>query len=220
MKINNRCIQAILYTTLCCTGGSACAGLFRWVDDNGNVHYSDSVPPSASQGGHAELSHTGITLKQVPAAKSAEQAAEEDWLDDLEAKRRKSKERQQREDNQLLSSYSDVDQFDKSHATRIAMIQDGRKQLELLREKLKEELVKLQTQLETVQGKDRERVQGFITDKQKSAEEYDLAIRQNLTEEKDMQLEFEKQRTRFLDLLEKKKAEQEQAKKTANTPSS
>ena len=49
-------------------------------------------------------------------------------------------------------------------------------------------------------------MQGFIDTKLKSVGEYEMAIQQSLAEEKNAELAFQKQRSRFLELLEKKKA--------------
>ncbi|HPY41877.1 MAG TPA: hypothetical protein PLM98_15240, partial [Thiolinea sp.] len=162
--------------------------------------------PTASQGGHAELNALGMTIKDVPAAKSNKQAAEDDWLQDLEGKRLKFKERQQQEDRELLSTFSDVKQLDSSHETRMKMLLDSRKQMEALRDKLKVEITELKAALENAKGAEQKRVQGFIDAKLKSASDYDMAIQQNLAEEKSAELAFQKQRSRFIELLDKKKA--------------
>ena len=216
MKITNRRIPGFILLAIFYGAASvpAQAGpLFRWYDDKGDVHYSDSVPPSASQSGHAELDKSGVTLKKVPAAKTDEQVKEERWLEDLETKRRKSRDKQMQEDNQLLTSYSDIEQFDSAHIARIGMVRDSRKQLELLREKLVTEISKLQDQYNSSDNaQHKERLQGFLESKRKSLADYDEAISQNREEEHSMELAYEKLRVRFLDLLKRKKEEAEAEK--------
>lgn len=41
------------------------AKTYRWVDSNGVVHYSESIPPSQAKFGHEELKKDGSTIKQV-----------------------------------------------------------------------------------------------------------------------------------------------------------
>ena len=86
------------------------------------------------------------------------------------------------------------------------MLKDSRKQMEILRDKLKIEITELKAALANAKGAEQKRVQGFIDTKLKSVGEYEMAIQQSLAEEKNAELAFQKQRSRFLELLEKKKA--------------
>ncbi len=184
---------------------NAFALAFRWVDETGKVNYADNVPPAVSQGGHAELGKSGIVLKKVSPAKSVEQVEEDKWLSDLEEKLLLNKDQQQREDEQLLGGYADIKQFDAFYAARIKMIGDGRKQMEIMRGKLVDEINELESQLGQAKAEhDKELLRGFIAVKLKSRGEYDKAIEQNSEEEVTMTAEYEKQRIRFLDLLERK----------------
>ncbi len=205
-KINSFIPLSLVLSLGCLLGQAQAANLFRWVDNSGTVHYGDSVPPSYSQTGHAELNALGMTVKSVPAAKTTEQAAEDDWIKDLEEKRQKFKDRQQQEDRELLTTFADVKQLDESHQSRLKMLQDSRKQMEVLRDKLKLELVDLQAALAKSKGAEQKRVQGFIDTKQKSMSDYEMAIQQSLAEEKLAELAFQKQRSRFIELLDKQKA--------------
>jgi len=45
--------------------GNACAAeVFRWVDENGEVHYSESLPPDFQDQGHDVLNERGIVLDE------------------------------------------------------------------------------------------------------------------------------------------------------------
>src|SRR5262245_18114025 len=48
---------------------------YRWVDDQGVVHYGDQVPPQYAQKEHTELNAQGVELKRLDAQRSAEQQA-------------------------------------------------------------------------------------------------------------------------------------------------
>ena len=58
-------LQLILIM-LCCTvvAGSAAAKVYRWVDENGEVHYSESLPPTHVDKGHDVLNERGILLDE------------------------------------------------------------------------------------------------------------------------------------------------------------
>ncbi|WP_298609262.1 DUF4124 domain-containing protein [uncultured Thiothrix sp.] len=205
-KTNSFLLLSLVLSLGCLLGQAQAGNLYRWVDSSGTVHYADSVPPNYSQTGHAELNALGMTLKNVPAAKTTEQAQEDDWIKDLEGKRQKFKDRQQQEDRELLTTFTDVKQLDESHQSRIKMLQDSRKQMELLRDKLKLEIADLQAALTKSKDAEQKRVQGFIDTKQKSMSDYEMAIQQSLAEEKSAELAFQKQRSRFIELLDKQKA--------------
>lgn len=205
-KINSFLSLSLVLALGCLAGQINAASLYRWVDTDGKVYYADSIPPTASQGGHAQLNALGLTIKSVPAAKTSEQAAEDDWIKDLEGKHSKIKDRQRQEDRELLTTFTDVKQMDEAHQTRVKMLSDGRKQMELLRDKLKREITELKAALKIAKGAEQKRVQGFIDTKVASFNDYEMAIQQNLAEEKNAEMAFQKQRSRFIELLEKKKA--------------
>ena len=46
------------------------AEFYRWVDDAGTIHYSDSLPPTESQKKQDLLNETGRVVKTIPAPKT------------------------------------------------------------------------------------------------------------------------------------------------------
>jgi len=93
-------------------GGNARAALYKWVDEKGNVHYTDTLPPEAVDKARSELNRQGIEVKKTDKALTPEQrrAIEQD------AQRQKQLARQQEEtarrDRALLSSYSSEAEID------------------------------------------------------------------------------------------------------------
>ena len=191
---------------------TASAALFRWVDDDGKVHYSDSVPPSKAQKGHTEMDKLGNKVKKVEAAKSKEQVDEEEWLRELEGKLKTKQAQQKRKDSQLLNSYASVEQFDEFYAERIHVLKEERKRLELLRDKLEAELERLLKQHNASKGGVKKQLQGFIDKNLENTQAYHTAIEHNIAEEKNTRSEALRLRKRFIYLKEKKaQAEAEEA---------
>lgn len=58
---------------------AAAADLYRWQDEEGNVHYTDRVPPEYVKQGYRVISEQGITIQTIKSADdaAAETAAEE-----------------------------------------------------------------------------------------------------------------------------------------------
>jgi hypothetical protein len=63
-----------LAVALLLAAGSAHAQMYRWVDGNGRVHYSDTAPSTYQQSGGAELSKHGNVIKRTQS--EAERKAE------------------------------------------------------------------------------------------------------------------------------------------------
>lgn len=50
--------------------------LYRWTDKDGNVHYTDQLPPEAAQDKREELNRQGITVRTTERARTPEEQAE------------------------------------------------------------------------------------------------------------------------------------------------
>ena len=49
--------------------------LYKWTDKDGNIHYSDSIPPEAKEYARERLSNQGVSVEQVDRAMTPEDAA-------------------------------------------------------------------------------------------------------------------------------------------------
>jgi hypothetical protein len=83
--------------------------LYRWVDDQGNVHYSDVMPPTEVEKGHIQLSPQGLPVRAVPPAKTPEQIRRERELARLRAEQQRMLEQQRADDRVLLNTFHSVD---------------------------------------------------------------------------------------------------------------
>lgn len=93
--------------------------LYRWVDENGIVHYGDSVPAEYADADKQILNEHGITLDVVRGKKTAEELAEERRLQQLAEER----ELQRRQDRALLATYLSVDEIVMHRDRRIELFQ-------------------------------------------------------------------------------------------------
>ncbi len=71
------CILSVIAAFAAQAGGTAFAGTYRWVDENGRVHYSDQMPASEKNRAYSVINPQGITVKSVEKTKTPEQLAEE-----------------------------------------------------------------------------------------------------------------------------------------------
>lgn len=105
--------SALLASLLGVTTITAQATTYRWVDSNGKVHYSDTLPPQQAGMGHQELDKQGRVVKNVERTR---RTAEEERRA-AEARQRAEEERQraleqERRDRALLISYTNEEEID------------------------------------------------------------------------------------------------------------
>ena len=91
------------------TAGIAHAGMYRWVDGSGRVHYSDTLPPTYQKSGAAEMSKQGVVVKRVQS--EAERRAESKQL---EAERliEQARQLQAQQDRALTLTYTTEAEID------------------------------------------------------------------------------------------------------------
>ena len=116
------------------------AKLYRWVDEQGVVHYGDSVPAEYADADKQILNEHGITVDVVRGKKSDEELAEERRRAEAEAER----ERQRRQDRALLATYLSVDEIIMHRDRRVELFQAQARVTELYLRNLQRRLDKLQ----------------------------------------------------------------------------
>jgi hypothetical protein len=80
--------------------------LYRWVDNEGVVHYGDSIPAQYSELERQVVNEHGITVDVMQAKKTEEEIAEDLKLEQLA----RDRELQRRADQALLATYLSVDE--------------------------------------------------------------------------------------------------------------
>ena len=113
-------IFSIFLITILLVAGSMdlSARTYRWTDAEGNVHYSDRLPPEHVKGARSYLDDQGIETKRVEAAKTKEQLAQEAELERLRAAERRLIEEQREKDSVLVRTFRNEDD--------ILMARDGK----------------------------------------------------------------------------------------------
>lgn len=99
---------------------STAGKLFKWVDEEGKVHYGDSVPAKYRDKERQELNQQGIQVKVYKSAEERRLEAEQAKLDLV---RKKAEAERNRKDRFLLT-YQSVQQIERNHQKRINAV-DG-----------------------------------------------------------------------------------------------
>jgi len=113
----------IITIALLTLGSSAMAGneqkVYKWTDDEGNVHYSDSIPAEYAERPKEVLNDHGVTVGELEGKKTAEQLEQER----IENERRVAQELQRRADQALLATYLSVDEIVMHRDRRVELFQ-------------------------------------------------------------------------------------------------
>jgi len=137
---------------------SAQAGLYRWVDESGKVHFSDKVPAAASKKSHAKLNKSGDIANQIdPEQKQKEldrkEAAklEKERLAEIRRIKAKAQAKIQKRDDNLLSTYENEDELIRYYEGKIKMVEGNNKILEAHNNLLDKKVAKLEAKASTTE---------------------------------------------------------------------
>ncbi|MCP1673118.1 hypothetical protein J2T57_000210 [Natronocella acetinitrilica] len=113
---------------------SAEAQLYRWVDDDGNVHYTDRLPPERARDGRRVYSPSGIAQEDIDAAPTEEQRQalieERRRQEEQAAAERQAREEQAAFDRFLLRTYSSSDHILRVQESRLETLDRSRTLIE------------------------------------------------------------------------------------------
>jgi hypothetical protein len=113
--------------------------VYRWVDEEGQIHYGDSIPPEYSDLPKQVLNEHAVTVEHLEGRKTEEQLAAEAKEKELEMQR----ELQLRADKALLATYLTVEEIIMHRDRRIELFQAQARVTELYLRNLERRLSKL-----------------------------------------------------------------------------
>ena len=108
--------------------------VYKWVDENGEVHYSQTLPPEQSGEAHDRLTRDGLVAERVDRVKTAD---ERDALESRRAKERKQAEQariQAQQDRLFLAAYPTEADVRRTIETRRETVLSERSSVESLTE--------------------------------------------------------------------------------------
>jgi hypothetical protein len=122
------------------TSGSARKGgiAYRWVDDQGVVHYGDNIPPQYANQERSVLNGEGVEVQRLDAQKSPEQQA-------VAARERAALMKQKQHDAFLVMTYTSVKDIEALRDVRLGQLQGQRAAAEQYLESLRGRLASLQS---------------------------------------------------------------------------
>lgn len=178
------------------------AGLYRWVDSNGKVHYTDVIPPNAAPQGHSELDKQGMTRKVVPAAPTPEALDAQQRSETLARLRAEKENEQQRRDNYLLANYASLAELEAVFKSKLSMLENSTRSMQERRNSLNKRLEMVKKQVEGLQKTpQRKTLESYISDAETTLRQYDHALQENQTEQDKLHQDYQKDKARLSELL-------------------
>ena len=113
--------------------------VYKWVDEEGQVHYGDSIPAQYSDLPKQVLNEHAVKVEDIEGRKTDEQRAAERAAEELKIQQ----ELQARADQALLSTYLSVDEIVMHRDRRIELFQAQSRVTELYLRNLERRLTKL-----------------------------------------------------------------------------
>lgn len=101
---------------------AATAQLYRWTDEKGKVHYSDTVPPTDVDRARKEIRSDGTVKKQIDRALTPEERRAAAIKAAEDEKVRIAKAERERKDKALLVTYATLADFDRVRDRAIAAV--------------------------------------------------------------------------------------------------
>jgi hypothetical protein len=120
------------------TGKSDKGVTYRWVDEQGVVHYGDSVPPQYAEKERAILNSQGVVVGRLDAQKTPQQI-------DAETRVRDESLKQKQHDSFLVTTYTSVKDIEALRDVRLDQLEGQRVAAEQYVDNLRSRLTTLQT---------------------------------------------------------------------------
>ena len=123
------------------------AEIFRWVDEYGQIHYSDRVPPKYSQLERKIYSEKGRLTSTINPPKTEEELEVERQRAKLAEAKRQEIQAKQNRDRTLLRMFTSVEEMQSTRDERVALFDSRIAILEQKLEKLRQEQSELELSL-------------------------------------------------------------------------
>jgi len=130
----------VLLPALCCATTAFAERTFKWVDDEGQIHYGNRVPPEYAKKERKVMNDRGRTIRVYDAAKTPEQREAARKLAEAAAKNKVIADKQAIHDRSLLATYSSEQDMLLAKKGKVAsvdaLLQLTRRRVESMKEKL------------------------------------------------------------------------------------
>lgn len=197
------------------SASSVHAGLYKWVDDTGKVHFSDKMPAAASRKVHTKIEGHGIIQKKIDPLseiqeaehkkeKSSQQEVERLKLEKIKEDQRKIAAEKQKRDDFLLSTYDSKEELIHYFENKIKMVKGNSSIFESHNIVLKKKVMKLMKKKKSIKYKKNiESIEKKIVRINDSIDQYNKALEENAKELLKLSKNYQADMSRYTELTSK-----------------
>ena len=127
------------------------AGLYRWVDENGVVHFGDRIPAKYAKIEREIYSSQGVVIDVLPAEKTKEQLVAEELQRQFLLEQERLAKLAALRDKTLLSSYANVNDIERTRDNKLAQVKTQIQLLDLNLENLSQQQKSLTIRMSIVE---------------------------------------------------------------------
>lgn len=185
------------------TVSAAQAKTYRWVDENGRVHYGDRIPAKYAQQRAQTLNERGIVVEERNAPRTPEELAAEEAERQAKAKAEARAAEQKRYDDWLMSTYATQDQLIRRRDDQLAILDSRIASGEKSVSQNQASLDGLQKRAEKFTSQDKTVPSGIarqITEFETMVRTSNVALEAMRTEREKVNAEFERDLNRWIEL--------------------
>lgn len=96
--------------------------MYKWTDKDGNIHYTDQIPPEAKEYAREKINDQGISVEKTGRALTAEERAEHDAEEKRIADKVIADEERRKSDEALLNSYASEEDLVRAYNQRMDLL--------------------------------------------------------------------------------------------------
>jgi hypothetical protein len=174
--------------------------MYRWVDENGNVYFSDQVPPDQVKHQRETLSEKARVLEVTEKAKTAEQLEQQKRLDALRKEQEKIVAKQASNDKVLLSTYRSLEDMNRALDNKMAALDVEQKVIEGNIKRFEQQLLQQQQQAADHERNARKVPEKLLADIASSKQQIEATkqeLDRHLLERQETEKEFKADMARF-----------------------
>jgi Domain of unknown function (DUF4124) len=205
MTVSNFRVLLSSALIVCSALGTAQAGkLYKWVDANGNVHYSDSVPPEAVDQARKELSDSGLVVKETERAPTPEERAAMEKKKAEEAVLAAKQAEIERQEAIMMAAYTSEADIERARDQKIEMIDRQIESYEASLKSLQSSLTQLNARAAENQRAGRpvsEALAAQIEESKKNVQKQEAAIKQKRIDRAGVSGEFDAELKRYREMV-------------------
>lgn len=152
-------MRSVLYVlSIVLIGSAFCAQakMYKWVDDEGQVHFGDKVPVKFIEKAHDELNNQGVVIKRKAAERTAEQKLQDKRLAKLKKQQALKEKRRKQQDRVLLATYTTERDLILARDARLDAVESQIKLADTIVRDSNKNLVQLNKQVKNIEASDRE----------------------------------------------------------------